>query len=67
MWPLACSSQPAMVSDFVCGAEVHEDDARFFSEYDNKTWYFCSRECKRQFDDHPDHFIRERTTKELGI
>ncbi len=56
-----------MATDFVCGAEVQQDDARFFSDYDNKTWYFCSPECKRKFDDHPDHFIRERTTRQLGI
>jgi Cu+-exporting ATPase len=52
--------------DYVCGAEVSED-SRFFSEYDNKTWYFCSAECKRKFDDHPDHYIRERTTRMLGL
>ena len=56
-----------MATDFVCGVEVEQDNARYFSEYHNKTWYFCSPECKRKFDDHPDHFIRERTTRELGI
>jgi len=56
-----------MASDFVCGKMVEEENARFFSEYDNKTWYFCSAECKRKFDDHPDEFIRERPTRELGI
>jgi YHS domain-containing protein len=55
-----------MATDFVCGADVN-DDSRFFSDYDNKVWHFCSPECKRKFDDHPDHFIRERTTRELGI
>ena len=56
-----------MAADYVCGAEVQEDGARFFSDYDNKTWYFCSPECKRKFDDHPDHFIREHTKREAGL
>lgn len=56
-----------MAVDFVCGAEVPEENSRYFSEYDNKTWHFCSPDCKRKFDDHPDRFIRERTTRELGI
>lgn len=56
-----------MATDFVCGMEVREEDARFFSDYDNKKWFFCSSECKRKFDDHPDQFIREKTTRELGI
>ncbi|HXS93332.1 MAG TPA: YHS domain-containing protein [Candidatus Limnocylindrales bacterium] len=55
-----------MPVDFVCGADVQED-TRFFSDYDNKTWYFCSPECKRKFDDHPDRMIRERTTRDLGL
>jgi YHS domain-containing protein len=55
-----------MAVDFVCGSEVPED-TRYFSDYDNKIWYFCSAECKRNFDDHPDRFIRERTTRQLGL
>jgi YHS domain-containing protein len=48
-----------MATDYVCGADVAEEGNRFFSEYDDKIWYFCSPECKRAFDDHPDHYIRE--------
>ena len=55
-----------MERDFVCGAEV-EEQTRYFSDYDNKTWRFCSAECKRRFDDHPDRFIREDARRELGI
>ena len=55
-----------MATDYVCGVQV-ENESRYFSDYNGNTWYFCSPECKRKFDDHPDHFIRERTTRELGI
>src|SRR5689334_6072128 len=57
----------AMAKDYVCGMDVDEQNTRYFSEYDNKTWYFCSPECKRNFDDHPDHYIRERTKQDLGL
>jgi YHS domain-containing protein len=46
-----------MTRDLVCKTEASED-SRYFTEYGNDTFYFCSAECKRQFDDHPDDFIR---------
>ena len=57
----------AMPRDYVCGAEVEETETRFFSEYGAETFYFCSSECKRRFDDHPDDFIREHAKRNLGI
>jgi YHS domain-containing protein len=48
----------AMSRDLVCQTGVDED-SRYFSEYGNETYYFCSAECKRKFDDHPDTFISE--------
>jgi YHS domain-containing protein len=56
-----------MAQDYVCGAEVDESDAQFFSEYAAETFYFCSAECKRRFDDHPDQFIRDHAKRTLGI
>ena len=53
-----------MTRDLVCKIDVAED-TRFFSEYGNDTFYFCSAECKRNFDDHPDTFIREDVRKKL--
>jgi YHS domain-containing protein len=55
-----------MARDLVCGMEVEEQGNRFFSEYNGGTFYFCSAECKRKFDDHPDHFIREDARDRLG-
>ncbi len=54
----------AMARDLVCKLEASED-SRFFSEYGNDTYYFCSAECKRKFDDHPDTFIREDARTKL--
>lgn len=46
-----------MAKDVVCDREVDAQDTRFFSEYGNDTFYFCSPECKRKFDDHPEREI----------
>ena len=56
-----------MATDLVCNADADENSARFFSDYDRKMYYFCSAECKRRFDDHPDQFIQQRAREELGL
>lgn len=53
-----------MTRDLVCKMEASED-SRYFTEYANDTFYFCSAECKRKFDDHPDTFIREDAQEKL--
>jgi YHS domain-containing protein len=56
-----------MATDLVCNMDVEKEGARFFSEYAADTYYFCSPECKRKFDDHPDNYIRNNAKTELGI
>ena len=56
-----------MAEDLVCGREIDQENTRFFTEYDGGMYYFCSAECKREFDDHPDSFIQENARKQLGI
>lgn len=56
-----------MSKDLVCGAEVDSESDRYFSDYGNDQYFFCSPECKRKFDDHPDHYIREHARRDLGI
>lgn len=56
-----------MKPDYVCGRDVKQDDARFFSDYGGNMYFFCSPECKRQFDDHPDHYIREYAKSHLDL
>ena len=55
-----------MAQDLVCGKEIPED-SRFFTEYDEKKYEFCSAECKRKFDDHPDQFIQQKAKQKLGL
>ena len=44
-----------MVIDPVCGMEV-DPNAAATSIYDGKTYYFCSAECKHDFDANPEQF-----------
>lgn len=44
--------------DPVCGMEVDEVDAEATSEYQGQKFYFCSTECKQQFDRSPEQFAK---------
>jgi YHS domain-containing protein len=55
-----------MARDLVCRRDV-EEDTRFFTEYDNNKYSFCSPECKRAFDDHPDRYIQQHAKEELNL
>jgi YHS domain-containing protein len=39
-----------MAKDPVCKMEVDEKEAKYRTTYKNKTYYFCSDECKKRFD-----------------
>jgi YHS domain-containing protein len=45
-----------MTIDPVCGMEVEESKAEARSEYQGKTFYFCSESCKAEFDKDPESF-----------
>lgn len=47
-----------MAKDPVCGMDVDPATARWTSEYQGKTYYFCSPGCKRQFDEHPEQYVK---------
>ncbi len=46
-----------MVKDPVCGMDIEEKNAVGTSEYEGKTYYFCSEVCKDKFDKDPSAFI----------
>jgi YHS domain-containing protein len=39
-----------MVKDVVCGLIIDAKDATGKSQYEGETYYFCSRNCKAEFD-----------------
>ena len=43
----------ASTKDPVCGMTVDEESAPASSEYEGKTYYFCSQDCKEEFDSDP--------------
>jgi YHS domain-containing protein len=45
--------------DPVCKMEVNPASAEAQSQYQGQTFYFCSVECKRKFDAHPEQYIDE--------
>jgi YHS domain-containing protein len=46
-----------MAKDPVCGMQVDEQQASGKSEYQGKTYHFCSPGCKQRFDQEPDRYI----------
>lgn len=47
-----------MARDVVCNMEVEERTAKWRSEYETKTYYFCSPICKQKFDRSPEKFVK---------
>ena len=47
-----------MEKDIVCGMQVDPAKAAGASEYQGKTWYFCSTGCKKKFDQNPAQYVK---------
>lgn len=47
----------AQVRDVVCGMMVDSETAQHRSEYRGQTYYFCSGDCKRSFDQDPEKYL----------
>ncbi len=43
--------------DPVCGMQVEEDDCAAKTEYRGKTYFFCTSDCKKRFEEHPEKFV----------
>ncbi len=48
-----------MEKDVICGMQVDPKKAAGSSEYQGKTYYFCSAGCKRQFDQNPEQYANK--------
>jgi Cu+-exporting ATPase len=47
------------VKDPVCGMKIDPAKAQFKSEYEGKTYYFCSADCKTKFDASPAQYLKK--------
>jgi Cu+-exporting ATPase len=43
--------------DPVCGMMVEPDSAAAKAEYNDKTYYFCSVDCKEEFEEDPESYL----------
>lgn len=48
-----------METDPVCGMQVDPKTAAGQSDYEGKTYYFCSDDCKKQFDKDPKQYVNK--------
>ena len=47
-----------MERDVVCGMQVDPAKAAGKSEFNGKTYYFCSQSCKAKFDANPSQYAK---------
>lgn len=45
--------------DPVCKMKVDKNKAKYSSEYKGEKYYFCSENCKNQFNAKPEDFVKE--------
>lgn len=45
--------------DPVCNMEVDQQNAAGRSEYQGRTYYFCSQDCKSKFDQNPQQYTKQ--------
>ncbi len=48
-----------MAIDPICKMEVDEKTAKFTSQYEGKTYYFCAPGCKKRFDEDPEKYAEK--------
>jgi YHS domain-containing protein len=57
----ATSFSPGKVADPVCGMEVDPATAPARTTYAGKTYYFCTKEEKEQFEKDPGKYVKKKS------
>ena len=52
------------VKDPVCGMTVEPHTAKYQSQHEAKTWYFCSSRCQSKFDENPEQYLGDQQQQE---
>jgi Cu+-exporting ATPase len=55
------------VTDPVCHMTIEDSEAAATSTYKGKTYYFCSRPCKEDFDKEPESYLSEKSAAEKNV
>lgn len=50
------------VKDPVCGMMIEERDAVATSDYHGQRYYFCSKDCKVEFDENPEEYAGQASS-----
>jgi Cu+-exporting ATPase len=45
-----------MTTDPVCGMTLEESAAKASTDYEGRSYYFCSDACREEFEAHPDQY-----------
>ena len=53
----ATTREVVMTQDPVCGMDVDEKNAEFQTQVAGKKYFFCSEECKKEFQEKPEDFV----------
>ena len=48
-----------MAKDLVCNMDVDEKTAKYKSQFEGKTYYFCNKMCKETFDRDPNKYVKQ--------
>ena len=46
-----------MTTDPVCGTELNEKNAEFQTQFAGKKYFFCSDECRKEFEQEPNVYV----------
>lgn len=52
--------------DPVCGMSVDKEKTQFSSKMNEKVYYFCSQNCKQQFDTQPEKYATKSMQNKSG-
>jgi len=56
----------SMQTDPVCGMKVDDQKAAAKSQYQGSTYYFCSDECRRKFEQQPEQYAGKARKPQTG-
>jgi P-type Cu+ transporter len=46
-----------MTTDPVCGTTIDEKESEIQTQFAGKRYFFCSEECRKEFEDRPDEYL----------
>jgi YHS domain-containing protein len=54
------------VIDPVCGMEVEDEETTWVLTYEDESFWFCSQECRDEFDRHPEEYANQELVLEAA-